>query len=170
MPSPDPHVITQVFRATTSTFSLSRTAFYACCSHTHSIRAPPTSVNPLCVRRPSFDTQPCSTARGMRLLSLCTVVVAFVECRYNAVQVGAGRRRAKRLTKSQLGHLRKHLGEDAAKGANPKRAVHEFRVSEDALLPEGTLLTARHFKPGQVCGWRLLCVRLRVSCLGRRDS
>jgi large subunit ribosomal protein L3 len=68
---------------------------------------------------------------------------------YDALQVGAGRKRAKRLTKSALGHFAKYLGPEAAVGANPKRVVHEFRVTPDALLPSGTELDVRHFKAGQ---------------------
>eukprot|EP00961_Rhodomonas_salina_P199088 2685404-Rhodomonas_salina.3 len=33
--------------------------------------------------------------------------------------------------------------------ALPKKRLFEFRVTEDALLPPGTELSARHFVPGQ---------------------
>lgn len=42
----------------------------------------------------------------------------------------------------------------------PKRKLWEFKVTEDALLPMGTPLTAAHFAPGQyvdVCATRWAC-------------
>lgn len=68
---------------------------------------------------------------------------------FASMQIGAGRKRAKRLNGTQLGHLAKHLGPEASTGNNPKRIIKEFRVSPDALLPSGTLLDVRHFVPGQ---------------------
>lgn len=34
-------------------------------------------------------------------------------------------------------------------GIQPKRALQEFKVTPDAILPVGFELTARHFVPGQ---------------------
>jgi large subunit ribosomal protein L3 len=52
-----------------------------------------------------------------------------------------------------------------------KRELAEFRVTEDALLPVGTMLMAAHFTPGQyvdIQGAPLtstmhLCAKLHVS-------
>ncbi|KAF8610695.1 mitochondrial 50S ribosomal protein L3 [Ceratobasidium sp. AG-I] len=62
---------------------------------------------------------------------------------YHAVQLAASDRPAKTTTKPMLGHFSKA-------GVAPKRIVKEFEVSEDALLPVGTTLSACHFVPGQV--------------------
>ncbi|KAL3657846.1 hypothetical protein V7S43_017225 [Phytophthora oleae] len=67
---------------------------------------------------------------------------------FNALQLGVGLRKPKNVTKPVLGHL-------AKAGVPAKRQLQEFRVSEDALLPLGTTLSALHFNPGQyvdVCG------------------
>lgn len=69
---------------------------------------------------------------------------------FNALQLGVGLRKARNVTKPVLGHL-------AKAGVEPKRELQEFQVSEDALLPLGTTLSALHFSPGQfvdVCGTR----------------
>ncbi|CAA6668941.1 unnamed protein product [Spirodela intermedia] len=59
-----------------------------------------------------------------------------------ALQIGAGQKKAKHLTKPELGHFR-------AQGVPLKRKLKEFPVTEDALLPIGTPITVRHFVPGQ---------------------
>lgn len=46
------------------------------------------------------------------------------------------------MTKPEVGHFR-------AQGVPMKRKLREFPVTEDALLPVGTPLGARHFVPGQ---------------------
>lgn len=60
----------------------------------------------------------------------------------HSLQVGGGRRNPKRVQKSMLVHCMKA-------GVKPKRMYKEFFVSENALLPPGTRITARHFVPGQ---------------------
>lgn len=61
---------------------------------------------------------------------------------YNAVQLGAGARKAKNVTKPMRGHF--------AKGkVKPKAKLTEFRVAADALLEPGQELSAAHFVPGQ---------------------
>lgn len=57
-------------------------------------------------------------------------------------QVGSGRKKAKRLTYSEIGHFR-------AAGTPLKRKLVEFRVSSDAVLPPGTEINVQHFVPGQ---------------------
>ena len=61
---------------------------------------------------------------------------------YNAVQLGLGRAKPKRVTKPQRGHFAKAKVE-------PKKHMAEFRVSADALLEVGQELSAQHFVPGQ---------------------
>ena len=57
-------------------------------------------------------------------------------------QIGFGRKKAKQLTKPELGHFQ-------AAGVPLKRKLAEFRVSRDALLPVGTEINVRHFVAGQ---------------------
>jgi large subunit ribosomal protein L3 len=67
---------------------------------------------------------------------------------YDAVQLGIGKAKSKRVTKPMRGHFAK------AKVA-PKAKLAEFRVSEDALLEPGAALSVDHFVAGQfvdVCG------------------
>ena len=67
---------------------------------------------------------------------------------YVSVQVGAGTRKAKNMTKPERGHFGKAEVE-------PKARLAEFRVDEDGLIDVGAEFTADHFVPGQkvdVCG------------------
>ena len=61
---------------------------------------------------------------------------------YDAVQLGVGKAKVKRVTKPMRGHFAKARVE-------PKRKLGEFRVSPDALLEPGQEITAEHFIPGQ---------------------
>jgi large subunit ribosomal protein L3 len=61
---------------------------------------------------------------------------------YTAVQVGAGKAKAKNVTKPMRGHFAKAKVE-------PKRVLREFRVADDALVEAGTKLSAAHFVAGQ---------------------
>jgi hypothetical protein len=63
---------------------------------------------------------------------------------YNALQLGVGEAKLKRVGVSTLGHARK-WGD-----VKPKRRLSEFRVTKDALLEPGTTIKALHFVPGQV--------------------
>ena len=60
----------------------------------------------------------------------------------DALQVGGGWRKRKQLRKDMANHF-------SSKGLPFKRHLREFAVTEDALLPVGTTITARHFVPGQ---------------------
>jgi large subunit ribosomal protein L3 len=62
---------------------------------------------------------------------------------YTAVQLGAGKAKAKNVAKPQRSAFGKAEIE-------PKAKVIEFRVAEDALLDVGTLISADHFVPGQL--------------------
>jgi large subunit ribosomal protein L3 len=61
---------------------------------------------------------------------------------YTALQLGAGRRKAKNTTRPERGHFAKAQVE-------PKRKLAEFRVSPDNLVDVGAELGADHFVPGQ---------------------
>ncbi len=61
---------------------------------------------------------------------------------YTAVQLGAGKAKAKRRTQAERGQF-------ARAKVEPKAVVREFRVSEDNLLPVGALISADHFVVGQ---------------------
>lgn len=61
---------------------------------------------------------------------------------YTALQLGAGTRKVKNVTKAQRGHFAKAQVE-------PKAKIAEFRVSEDALVEVGAEITADHFVTGQ---------------------
>lgn len=61
---------------------------------------------------------------------------------YTAVQLGAGARQAKNISKALRGHLAKAKVE-------AKQKLGEFRVSEEALLEPGAELSAAHFVAGQ---------------------
>ncbi|XVF81877.1 hypothetical protein PTKIN_Ptkin15bG0191000 [Pterospermum kingtungense] len=59
-----------------------------------------------------------------------------------SLQIGCGHKKAKHLTKPEVGHFR-------SQGVPLKRKLKEFPVTEDALLPVGTSIGVRHFVPGQ---------------------
>jgi large subunit ribosomal protein L3 len=61
---------------------------------------------------------------------------------YVAVQLGAGTRKPKNLTKADRGHF-------AVAKVEPKRKLAEFRVEEGDLIPVGAEITADHFVVGQ---------------------
>jgi len=61
---------------------------------------------------------------------------------YDAVQLGAGRAKAKNIGKPLRGHFAKAEVE-------PKAKLAEFRISEDAILDVGAELSAAHFVAGQ---------------------
>ena len=62
---------------------------------------------------------------------------------YTAVQLGAGKAKAKNVAKPQRGAFGKAEVE-------PKAKVAEFRVSEDAMLDLGAEISADHFVEGQM--------------------
>ncbi|KAM3348593.1 hypothetical protein ACQJBY_022085 [Aegilops geniculata] len=72
---------------------------------------------------------------------VCQVKTAEKEGFY-ALQLGAGQKKGKHLTKPEVGHFR-------SQGVPLKRKLKEFPVTEDALLPVGTTISVRHFVPGQ---------------------
>lgn len=64
---------------------------------------------------------------------------------YDAVQIGAGERKVKNVTKPLMGHYAKW-----GVAEHPPYIVREFRVTNKEAMPEpGTQIHARHFVPGQ---------------------
>jgi large subunit ribosomal protein L3 len=61
---------------------------------------------------------------------------------YVALQLGAGARKASRLSRAERNNF-------AVAKVEPKRKLAEFRVDEDALIPIGAEITADHFIVGQ---------------------
>lgn len=74
----------------------------------------------------------------------CTVVRHKHQQRdgVTSLVLGCSAKRPKQLHPRQL-------GEYAAAGVTPKRKLWECKVTEDALLPAGTMIGAAHFKAGQ---------------------
>ncbi|MBP5344037.1 MAG: 50S ribosomal protein L3 [Alphaproteobacteria bacterium] len=62
---------------------------------------------------------------------------------YTAVQLGSGKIKEKNIAKPQKGHFAKLKQE-------PKKTLVEFRVSEDCLIPAGSVIGANHFVVGQL--------------------
>jgi large subunit ribosomal protein L3 len=77
-------------------------------------------------------------------LSQCQVVAHRSKDKdgYVALQLGAGSRKIKNVSKSERGRF-------AVAKVEPKRKIAEFRVSDDALIPVGAEITADHFIVGQ---------------------
>ena len=61
---------------------------------------------------------------------------------YVALQLGAGKKKAKNTIKALRGHF-------AKASIEPKKDVVEFRVSDNAVLDIGTTLSVEHFVAGQ---------------------
>jgi large subunit ribosomal protein L3 len=61
---------------------------------------------------------------------------------YVALQLGAGRAKVKNVSKAERGRF-------AVAQVEPRKRLAEFRVTEDALIPVGSEITADHFIPGQ---------------------
>jgi large subunit ribosomal protein L3 len=61
---------------------------------------------------------------------------------YSALQLGSGTRKVKNVSKAERGNF-------AIAKVEPKRKLAEFRVSDDALIPVGSEITADHFVIGQ---------------------
>ncbi len=61
---------------------------------------------------------------------------------YVALQLGAGSRKVRNVSKAERGNF-------AIAKVEPKRKLAEFRVSEDGVIPVGAEITADHFVVGQ---------------------
>src|SRR5262247_1361852 len=77
-------------------------------------------------------------------LAQCQVVAHRTKDKdgYVALQLGAGHRKVKNVSKPERGRF-------AIAKVEPKRKLAEFRVSDDALIPVGAEITADHFIVGQ---------------------
>jgi large subunit ribosomal protein L3 len=77
-------------------------------------------------------------------LDQCQVVAHRTDDRngYVGLQLGAGSRKVKNVSKAERGHF-------AVAKVEPRRKLAEFRVSADALIPVGAEITADHFVVGQ---------------------
>jgi hypothetical protein len=62
---------------------------------------------------------------------------------FHSLQIGASNKPARRTSNPQRVHFEKA-------GVECKRRVEEFRVTQDAVLPVGTTISAAHFVPGQL--------------------
>ena len=91
-----------------------------------------------------FDEAGAHVPVTVLALDGCQVVAQRTEEKdgYVALQLGAGKKKAKNTSKGERGHFAKALVE-------PKREVAEFRVSPDNLIEVGAEITADHFVPGQ---------------------
>jgi large subunit ribosomal protein L3 len=74
----------------------------------------------------------------------CQVVQVKTEEKegYTALQLGAGKRTIRQITKPLYGHFQKQ-------GVEPKHVLTETKVTPDAVLPVGFKFDVRHFVPGQ---------------------
>jgi large subunit ribosomal protein L3 len=77
-------------------------------------------------------------------LAQCQVVAHRTKDKdgYVAIQLGAGQRKVKNVSKAERGRF-------AVAKVEPKRKLAEFRVSDDAVIPVGAEITADHFLVGQ---------------------
>ncbi|MCW8836092.1 MAG: 50S ribosomal protein L3 [Rhodospirillales bacterium] len=91
-----------------------------------------------------FGTDGSNTPVTVLKVDNCQVVGLRTEEKdgYVAVQLGAGSRKAKNVSKAMRGHFGKAKVE-------PKAKVAEFRVSADAVVDVGQEITAGHFVSGQ---------------------
>lgn len=94
-----------------------------------------------------WDARGVKTLLTVVKLDNCQVVRVVREWtpqgeKYINLQVGSTTANVRRMNKANLCHFRKA-------GVEPKKKLAEFRVTEDAVLPVGTQITARHFVPGQ---------------------
>ena len=78
-------------------------------------------------------------------LDACQVTETRMAARdgYDAIQVGAGTRKVKNISKASRGQFAKAKVE-------PKAKLAEFRVSADALLEVGAVIGANHYVAGQL--------------------
>ena len=78
-------------------------------------------------------------------LDNCHVISSMTEEKngYSAVQIGVGKIKDKKLSKSMKGHFKKNK-------VDPKLKLSEFRVTPENLIDNGTEIVASHFINGQL--------------------
>jgi len=91
-----------------------------------------------------FATEGEHVAVTVLRIDCCQVVAVRTREKdgYSALQLGVGAAKVKRMTQPQRGHFAKAKVE-------PKVHLAEFRITEDAVLPIGSEITAAHFLAGQ---------------------
>jgi large subunit ribosomal protein L3 len=91
-----------------------------------------------------FATEGEHVAVTVLRIDCCQVVAVRTREKdgYSALQLGVGAAKVKRMTQPQRGHFAKAKVE-------PKAHLAEFRITEDAVLPIGSEITAAHFLAGQ---------------------
>ncbi|KAK6517302.1 54S ribosomal protein L9, mitochondrial [Arthrobotrys megalospora] len=97
-----------------------------------------------------FDAKGARTACTILQLDRCQVMTnkTHQEHGYWAVQVGAGERHHKNVSKPMLGHFAKCE-------TSPKQVVKEFRIRDErGLMKPGTLINANWFRKGQLVDLR----------------
>ncbi|XBI63548.1 hypothetical protein VPH35_043932 [Triticum aestivum] len=96
---------------------------------------------------------------------VCQVKTAEKEGFY-ALQLGAGQKKEKHLTKPEVGHFR-------SQGVLLKRKLKEFPVTEDALLPVGTTISGgmkRHGFSGMPASHGASLSHRSIGSTGQRDA
>ncbi|KAM3348594.1 hypothetical protein ACQJBY_022085 [Aegilops geniculata] len=96
---------------------------------------------------------------------VCQVKTAEKEGFY-ALQLGAGQKKGKHLTKPEVGHFR-------SQGVPLKRKLKEFPVTEDALLPVGTTISGgmkRHGFSGMPASHGASLSHRSIGSTGQRDA
>ncbi|KAF3118849.1 54S ribosomal protein L9, mitochondrial [Orbilia oligospora] len=97
-----------------------------------------------------FDAKGTRTACTILQLDRCQVMTNKTrqDHGYWAVQVGAGERNPKNVTKPMLGHFAKCE-------TSPKQVIKEFRIRDErGLMKPGTLINANWFRKGQLVDLR----------------
>ncbi|KAK6510022.1 54S ribosomal protein L9, mitochondrial [Arthrobotrys musiformis] len=97
-----------------------------------------------------FDAKGVRTSCTILQIDRCQVMTNKTrdEHGYWAVQVGAGERNAKNVTKPMLGHFAKCE-------TSPKQVIKEFRIRDErGLMKPGSLINANWFRKGQLVDLR----------------
>ena len=91
-----------------------------------------------------FDSKGSHIPVTILHLDNCQVISSMTEEKngYYAIQIGVGKIKEKKLSKSMKGHFSKNKVE-------PKLKLSEFRVSPENLIDNGTEIVASHFVDGQ---------------------
>ena len=87
-----------------------------------------------------FDTEYQQIAIAVPIIDRAVALTQRHALRgYDAVQLGLGEQKESRLSKAELGHVKKA-------GAKAQRELREIRVAEDSALKAGDVVTASVFK------------------------
>ena len=91
-----------------------------------------------------FDSKGSHIPVTILHLDNCQVISSMTEEKngYCAIQIGVGKIKEKKLSKSMKGHFSKNKVE-------PKLKLSEFRVSPENIIDNGTEIVASHFVDGQ---------------------